>query len=80
MCDFADSDAAEQLLDGRVLTVKRVKELNAKDYFYQMLKDNPEITRIYPGIEDELLAFGITKEQIRTMLCDSPAKLMWLDD
>ena len=33
MCDFADSDAAEQLLVGRVLTVKQVKELNAKDYF-----------------------------------------------
>ena len=41
MCDFADSDAAEQLLVGRALTVKRVKELNAKDYFYQMLKANP---------------------------------------
>jgi predicted metal-dependent phosphotriesterase family hydrolase len=27
-----------------------------------------------------LLAFGITKDQIRTMLCDNPAKLMWLDD
>ena len=33
MCDFAaDADAAQQLLVGRVLTVKRVKELNAKDY------------------------------------------------
>jgi hypothetical protein len=39
VCDFAaDADAAEQLLVGRVLTVKRVRELNAKDYFYQMLK------------------------------------------
>ena len=38
MCDFAaDADAARQLLVGRVLTVKRVRELNAKDYFYQML-------------------------------------------
>jgi hypothetical protein len=41
MCDFVDSDAAEKLLVGRVLTVKRVKELNAKDYFYKMFKDNP---------------------------------------
>ena len=42
MCDFAaDAAAAEQLLVGRTLTVERVKELNAKDYFYQMLKDNP---------------------------------------
>ena len=32
------AEAAEQLLVGRVLTVKRVRELNAKDYFYQMLK------------------------------------------
>jgi Family of unknown function (DUF6282) len=59
MCEFADGDAAEQLLVGRVLTVKRVRELNAKDYFYQMLKDNPEITRIYPGIENELLVGAI---------------------
>ena len=30
MCDFAaDAEAAEQLLVGRVLTVKRVRELNA---------------------------------------------------
>ncbi|MBI3078379.1 MAG: hypothetical protein HYY85_15545 [Deltaproteobacteria bacterium] len=44
---------------GTVLTVARVRELNAKDYFYQMLKDNPEITRIYPGIEDGLLQGAI---------------------
>jgi hypothetical protein len=32
MCDFAaDAAAAEQLLVARVLTVKRVRELNAKD-------------------------------------------------
>ncbi len=42
VCDFAaDAAAAEQLLVGRTLTVERVRELNAKDYFYQMLKDNP---------------------------------------
>lgn len=59
MCDFADGNAAEQLLVGRVLTVKRVKELNAKDYFYQMLKDNPEILKIYPGIENKYLVGAI---------------------
>ena len=59
MCDFAANDAAEQLLVGRVLTVKRVRELNAKDYFYQMLKDNPEMLKIYPGIENELLEGAI---------------------
>src|SRR5437868_9286127 len=60
MCDFAaDSEAARQLLVGRVLTVERVRELNAKDYFYQMLKDNPEIVKIHPGIENELLKGAI---------------------
>ena len=34
MCDFAaDAEAARQLLVGRVLTVERVRQLNAKDYF-----------------------------------------------
>ncbi|HXX00121.1 MAG TPA: hypothetical protein VEJ00_02825 [Candidatus Acidoferrales bacterium] len=43
MCDFAaDAEAARQLLVGRrVLTVERARQLNAKDYFYQMLQDNP---------------------------------------
>ncbi len=46
MCDFAaDAKAAEELMVGRTLTVARVRELNAKDYFYQMLKDNPEMFR-----------------------------------
>jgi hypothetical protein len=36
-----NAEAARQLLVGRVLTVQRVRELNAKDCFYQMLKDNP---------------------------------------
>ncbi len=46
-------------LVGRVLTVRRVKELNVKDYFYQMLKDNPDILKIHPGIEDDLLLGAI---------------------
>ena len=46
-------------LVGRVLKVGRVKELNAKDYFYQMLKDSPQIAKIYPHIEDELLEGAI---------------------
>lgn len=42
MCDFAgDGEAAKQSLVGRVLTVERVRHLNAKDYLYQMLKDDP---------------------------------------
>ena len=60
MCDFAaDAEIAKQLKVGRTLTVERVRELNAKDYFYQMLKDNPEILKIHPGIEDELLVGAI---------------------
>ncbi|MBI3304379.1 MAG: hypothetical protein HYZ72_20125 [Deltaproteobacteria bacterium] len=42
-----------------MLTVERVRELNAKDYFYQMLKDNPEIVKIHPGIENDLLKGAI---------------------
>ena len=46
MCDFAaDAAAAEQHMVGRTLSVERVRQLNAKDYFYQMLKDNPEMLR-----------------------------------
>src|SRR5215472_10491280 len=60
MCDFAaDAAAAEQLMVGRTLSVARVRELNAKDYFYQMLKDNPEMLKIHPGIENELLENAI---------------------
>ena len=122
MCDFAaDAKAAEELMVGRTLSVARVRELNAKDYFYQMLKDNPEMLKIYPGIENELLdgaidchihafpdfvhrsqdmiqiaieaskcgmrvfirallGFGIKPEEVKVMLKDNPAKLMWLDE
>jgi hypothetical protein len=60
MCDFAaDAAAAEQLMVGRTLSVERVRQLNAKDYFYQMLKDNPEMLKIYPSIENELLEGAI---------------------
>jgi len=60
VCDFADNpETARQLMVGRVLTVERVRQLNAKDYFYQMLKDNPEIVKVYPGIENELLKGAI---------------------
>jgi len=43
MCDLAaDAEAARQLLVGRVLTVERARQLNAKDYFYQMLKESSQ--------------------------------------
>lgn len=44
---------------GRTLTVKRVEELNSKDFFYKVLKENPNIRKIYPGIENELLEGAI---------------------
>ena len=59
MCDFAADAEAAGILVGRTLTLERVRQLNAKDYFYQMLKDNPEILKIHPGIEDDLLLGAI---------------------
>jgi hypothetical protein len=44
---------------GRVLTLDRVKQLNAKDWFYQILKLNPELKKVYPGIENEILEGAI---------------------
>ena len=44
---------------GRCLTIDRARELNAKNSFYLMLKDNPAMTAIYPGIEDELMVGAI---------------------
>jgi hypothetical protein len=53
MCDFAhDPEAVKNLLVGRVLTVERVRQLNAKDYFYQMLKDNPEMLKIHRLVDN----------------------------
>ncbi|HEY7338878.1 MAG TPA: hypothetical protein VH639_28575 [Bryobacteraceae bacterium] len=47
MRDFADDpEKVRDLLVGRVVTLGRVRQLNAKDYFYQMLKDNPEMTML----------------------------------
>jgi hypothetical protein len=60
MCDFADDpEQVRKLLVGRVLTVERVRQLNAKDHFYQMLKDNPEMLKIRPGVENDLVEGAI---------------------
>lgn len=59
MCDSHASLETQQPMVGRTLSVERVRQLNAKDYFYQMLKDNPEITKLRPGVEDELLEGAI---------------------
>jgi hypothetical protein len=44
---------------GRIMTVDRVRELNAKDWFYRILKENPNLMGIYPGIENEILEGAI---------------------
>jgi len=59
MCDLPPDLDLSKFMVGRTLSLARVQELNAKDYFYQMLKDNPEILKIHPGIEDELMVGGI---------------------
>jgi len=59
MSEFHAGPETEQIMVGRTLSADRVRQLNAKDYFYQMLKDNPEITKLQPGVEDELLEGAI---------------------
>jgi len=49
----------QEKMVGRVMTVDRVRELNAKDWFYKILKENPALTGIYPGIENEILEGAI---------------------
>jgi hypothetical protein len=48
-----------QIKVGRTLTLERVLQMNSRTYFYSMLKDNPELTAINPGIEDDLLAGAV---------------------
>ena len=48
-----------QIKVGRTLTLERVLHMNSRTYFYTMLKDNPELTAIYPGIENDLLEGAI---------------------
>jgi hypothetical protein len=49
----------DEIMVGRTLTLKRVRQLNSRQFFYEMLKDNPSLTAIYPGIEDDLLRDAI---------------------
>src|SRR3989304_2109487 len=48
-----------QIRVGRTLTLERVLQMNSRTYFYAMLKDNPELTAIYPGIENDILTGAI---------------------
>ncbi|MBI4320118.1 MAG: hypothetical protein HY675_16630 [Chloroflexi bacterium] len=50
---------SDQEMIGKVLSVQRVKELNAKDWFYKILKENPDVTGIYPGIENDIMRGAI---------------------
>lgn len=55
----APTEVIDKVMVGRTLTVGRVRELNRRDYFYSMLKDNPDLTIIQPGVEDEILEGAI---------------------
>jgi len=44
---------------GRTLSVERVRQLNSRTYFYEMLKDNPQLREIRPGVEDDVLVGAI---------------------
>ena len=61
MCDDHGLAASggDQDMVGRVLTVDRVRQLNSRSYFYEMLKDNPELRAIRPGVEDDVLVGAI---------------------
>jgi len=60
MCDGHELEKAISTgMLGRTLTIKRALELNSRSHFYEMLKDNPELRRIHPGIEDDLLVGAI---------------------
>ena len=49
----------EREMVGKTMTVDRVRELNSKDWFYKILKENPALTGIYPGIENDILEGAI---------------------
>ncbi len=57
MCD--EHQLYAQGMVGRTLTVERVRELNSRSYFYEMLKDNPQLREIRPGVEDDVLVGAI---------------------
>jgi len=61
MCDehaLVDATLREGMV-GRTLTLERARQLNSRSYFYEMLKDNPALREIKPGMEDEYLAGAI---------------------
>src|ERR1017187_8530772 len=57
MCDEHALYAAalREGMVGRTLTLERARQLNSRSYFYEMLKDNPALREIKPGMEDEYL-------------------------
>jgi Family of unknown function (DUF6282) len=61
MCDehaLYDAALGEGMV-GRTLTLERARQLNSRSYFYEMLKDNPALRGIKPGMEDEYLVGAI---------------------
>lgn len=70
---------------GRTLTVARVRELNAYPDFVDRMLDMNQIAieasksgmRVFFRA---LLGFGIKPDEVKMMLKDNPAKLMWLGE
>jgi hypothetical protein len=61
MCDAhaLHGAALREGMAGRTLTFERVRQLNSRTYFYEMLKDSPAMREVKPGAEDGFLAGAI---------------------
>jgi Family of unknown function (DUF6282) len=46
-------------LVGRIMTVRRARELNARDFFYKILRDMPGIQDVAPGVENDRMKGGM---------------------
>ncbi len=68
---------SDKELVGRMMTVERVKELNSKDWFYKILKENPALTGIKPGETDQDLKFSL--ETVNCVGCCALGPVMVVD-
>jgi len=55
----AGEASTTEIMLGRTLTLERARRLNSRNFFYEMLKDNPGITAVHPGVEEELMRGAI---------------------
>ena len=71
-----------ELVWDRMETIRTIKEIGPQqciigsDFGQVLHMDSIDGMRVFIRA---LLAFGIQPQEVRTMLCDNPAKLMWLD-